>query len=266
MNKLLVKANPTDQGSVVKVTPESAGWTYVGFEVLSLKAGYTHRFNTETLEYCLVVLSGFADVNTKEKTFKNIGERLSVFDDVHAYSVYVSFDDQVEIVANSDLQIALCAAPGGGSYPARLITPADVDYQVRGESTNTRHVYNILPEDKPAHSLLVVEVKTPSGHWSSYPPHKHDSDNIPEESFLEETYYHRLNPEQGFAVQRVYTDSRDIDETMSVENHDVVMVPRGYHPVGVPHGYDSYYLNVMAGPTRVWHFNNDKDHEWIIKK
>lgn len=264
MKKLLVKGHPTDQGSVVKVTPESAGWTYVGFEVISLKAGDKHRFETESLEYCLVLLSGFADVNTNAEQFTNIGERLSVFDDTKAYSVYVPFNDKVEIVANSDLQVALCAAPGGGHYAARLITPDDVDYQVRGESTNTRHVYNILPEDKAAHSLLVVEVKTPSGHWSSYPPHKHDSDNIPEESFLEETYYHRLNPEQGFAVQRVYTDSRDIDETMSVENHDVVMVPRGYHPVGVPHGYDSYYLNVMAGPTRVWHFNNDKDHEWIV--
>jgi 5-deoxy-glucuronate isomerase len=112
----------------------------------------------------------------------------------------------------------------------------------------------------------VVEVRTPGGHASSYPPHKHDTDNVPHESSLEETYYHRLNPPQGFAFQRVYTDMRDIDESMAVEDHDVVMVPRGYHPVVVPYGYDSYYLNVMAGAQRVWHFRNDPAHEWIINK
>jgi 5-deoxy-glucuronate isomerase len=130
--------------------------------------------------------------------------------------------------------------------------------------SNTRYVCDILPQTEPAHSLLVVEVITPPGNSSSYPPHKHDSDNIPKESQLEETYYHRLNPSQGFAFQRVYTDSRDLDESICVEDHDVVKVPRGYHPVVVPHGYTSYYLNVMAGPTRVWHFHNDPAHEWML--
>jgi 5-deoxy-glucuronate isomerase len=109
-------------------------------------------------------------------------------------------------------------------------------------------------------------VRTPPGHSSSYPPHKHDQDNLPHESSLEETYYHRLDPPQGFAFQRVYTDDRSIDEALAVEDHDVVMVPRGYHPVIVPHGYESYYLNVMAGPTRAWHFHNDPAHEWMLKK
>ena len=112
---------------------------------------------------------------------------------------------------------------------------------------------------------MVVEVVTPVGNWSSYPPHKHDRDALPEESFLEETYYHRLNPPQGFAFQRVYTDDRSIDETMAVEDGDCVMVPRGYHTVGAPHGYDLYYLNVMAGPNRRWVFKNDPAHEWIVK-
>lgn len=108
--------------------------------------------------------------------------------------------------------------------------------------------------------------RDPAGHSSSYPPHKHDVDAIPSESILEETYYHRLDPSQGFAFQRVYTDSRDIDAAYAVENHDVVMVPRGYHPVVAPHGYNSYYLNVMAGPKRVWHFKNDPAHEWMLSK
>ena len=105
---------------------------------------------------------------------------------------------------------------------------------------------------------------TPPGHSSSYPPHKHDTDAVPLESSLEETYYHRIDPPQGFVFQRVYTDDRSLDETMTVEDRDVVMVPRGYHPVVVPHGYTSYYLNVMAGPRRVWHFHNDPAHEWML--
>ncbi len=102
----------------------------------------------------------------------------------------------------------------------------------RGKGTNTRYVTNIMPEDdSSAQSLLVVEVITPGGHTSSYPPHKHDQDDLPAESYLEETYYHRLNPPQGFAMQRVYTDDRSLDETMAVEDGDVTLVPRGYHPV-----------------------------------
>ena len=123
-----------------------------------------------------------------------------------------------------------------------------------------------LMADQEADSLLVCEVITPAGHWSSYPPHKHDSDVPTKETALEETYYHRIDPPQGFAFQRVYTDDRSLDETVCVEDGDVVMVPRGYHPVGAPHGYNLYYLNVMAGPKRVWRFHNDPAHEWLMKQ
>jgi len=160
----------------------------------------------------------------------------------------------------------VASAPGGGALPPRLIEPSTIARSVRGQGANTRYVRDILPQDAPAENLLVVEVRTPSGHSSSYPPHKHDSDNVPAESSLEETYYHRLDPPQGFAFQRVYTDDRSLDESLAVEDHDVVMVPRGYHPVVVPYGYESYYLNVMAGPKRVWHFRNDPAHEWMLKR
>jgi 5-deoxy-glucuronate isomerase len=146
-----------------------------------------------------------------------------------------------------------------------VIPPGEVESLVRGMDSNARNIRNILPEHAPAESLLVVEVITPGGHWSSYPPHKHDRDAFPDETLLEETYYHRLSPKQGFAFQRVYTDDRSLDETMTVEDGDVVMVPRGYHPVGAPHGYDLYYLNVMAGPKRLWRFHNDPAHEWMMK-
>ncbi len=112
--------------------------------------------------------------------------------------------------------------------------------------------------------LLVVEVRTPASHSSSYPPHKHDRDALPEESLLEEIYYHRIDPPSGFAFQRVYTDDRTIDEAVVIEDHDVVLVARGYHPVVMPYGYQGYYLNVMAGPKRRWRFKNDPVHEWIL--
>ena len=145
-----------------------------------------------------------------------------------------------------------------------MIKPSDVGTLTRGTDSNARHVRNVLPEDAEAESVLVVEVITPGGHWSSYPPHKHDRDALPDESYLEETYYHRLKPAQGFAFQRIYTDDRSLDETLAVSDGDVVLVPRGYHPVGAPHGYDLYYLNVMAGPKRVWRFHNDPAHEWLM--
>ena len=131
-----------------------------------------------------------------------------------------------------------------------MIAPAEVETLTRGKGTNTRYIRNVLPETAPADSLLVVEAITPGGNWSSYPPHKHDRDAIPEESYLEETYYHRISPPQGFALQRLYTADRSLDETLAVSDRDVVLVPRGYHPVGAAHGYDLYYLNVMAGPKR----------------
>jgi 5-deoxy-glucuronate isomerase len=174
----------------------------------------------------------------------------------------------VEIRAVRDAEVALCSAPAGAKKrEARVIDPATMPRSVRGQGSNTRYVCDILPHTDPtAAHLLVVEVLTPAGHSSSYPPHKHDQEAPPTETQLEETYYHRLNPPQGFAFQRVYTDDRSLDESMAVENHDTVMVPRGYHPCVAPHGYDLYYLNVMAGPNRHWVFKNDPAHEWMLKR
>ena len=192
-----------------------------------------------------------------------LGERADVFSGL-PWSVYVPPRNEVLVAAEEDCEIAICSAPATGKFPPRVIPPADVETLTRGKGTNTRHVRNILSETAAAESLLVVEVITPSGHWSSYPPHKHDRDDLPRESLLEETYYHRFSPPQGFALQRVYTDDRELDETMAVGDRDVVLVPRGYHPVGAAHGYDLYYLNVMAGPKRTWRFHNDPAHEWLM--
>ena len=259
---------PDKSGRIHSVTPRNAGWTYVGFEVYDLTKGMAVEKPTGKQEVCLVILSGKARIGTgKDKAFQDfgiLGERKSVFDGA-PWSVYVPAKSAYKITATTACQIAVCAAPGIGKLPARVIGPDDVGQETRGKGSNTRYVRNILPETEPAESLLVVEVITPGGNWSSYPPHKHDRDMLPRESYLEETYYHRLNPPSGFALQRVYTDDRKLDETLAPGDGDVVLVPKGYHPVGAPHGYDLYYLNVMAGPTRIWKFWNDPAHEWLMK-
>ncbi len=265
MSKLLCKPSvDAESGRYQLVTPESAGWTYVGFEAYDLSQGKSLKLQDDDMEMCLVLLSGKADVLTGDLDLENIGQRMSVFEDVAPCSVYVPAGQTVSINATTGLELAVCKAPGKGGFPARLISQEDVTYECRGTGANMRHIYNILPENAAADSLLVVEVKTPSGSWSSYPPHRHDVDDLPKVSYLEETYYHRINPPQGFAFQRVYDDEGSIDETMAVHDKDLVMVPKGYHPYGVPHGYTGYYLNVMAGPTRIWQFYNQPEHEWIV--
>lgn len=267
VSPLLVKA-ATEGREIVKVTPERAGWTYVGFRAIRLRSGEIEALATGTNELCLVVLRGTVDVQVQDKTFRALGTRDSVFDDISPAAVYVPPGQLVSICATRDAEVALCTAPAGAqALPLRVIDPATMRRSVRGSGSNTRYVCDILPHDDPgADHLLVVEVITPAGHSSSYPPHKHDRETPPIETQLEETYYHRLNPPQGFAFQRVYTDDRSLDEACAVEDHDVVMVPRGYHPVVAPHGYDLYYLNVMAGPNRFWVFRNDPAHEWMLGK
>ena len=269
MSKLLVRP-PRDYGLVAHVTPESAGWTHVGFDLHRLRSGQSVSADTGGREACLVIISGKGTVSAGGEDFGLLGERMSPFEG-KPWSVYVPQGSSWSVTAETRLELAVCSAPGlGGGLPARLIPPATRGREVRGKGTNTRYVTNILPEGEPADSLLVVEVITPGGHTSSYPPHKHDRDALPAESYLEETYYHRLNPPQGFAFQRVYTDAdadgvRELDETMAIEDGDVVLVPKGYHPCAACHGYDLYYLNVMAGPKRTWKFYNAPEHEWLLK-
>ncbi|MBW8733128.1 MAG: 5-deoxy-glucuronate isomerase [Asticcacaulis sp.] len=266
MSRLRVRPSvPDADGRVLDITPESAGWDHVGFSLYRRTAGEAVAGLDAARETCLVLVSGTADITVGDQVFVSVGGRKSPFEDAAPGAVYIPAGVSWRVVAKGAIELAVCTAPGGGDYPPRLIPADEMSREVRGKDTNTRLVRNILPQDRSAHSLLVVEVVTPSGHWSSYPPHKHDTATDGEETALEETYYHRLDPPQGFAFQRVYTDDRSVDETVCVEDGDVVMVPEGYHPVGAPHGYTLYYLNVMAGPDRRWIFRNDPAHEWIVK-
>ena len=240
-------------------------WGFVGFAVHRLLPGEVLEQGTGELEHLLVVVSGQLKASVAGEDFGAFGLREDVFSKQPAHALYVPNHSSWRIEATSELELAICRAPGKGGHPPRAIRPDAVTMEERGKGANTRYVNAIMMEDSDwADSLLVTEVWTPSGNWSSYPSHKHDTDAFPDETYLEETYYHRINPAQGFAYQRVYNDDLSLNENMAVSDRDLVLVPEGYHPCGAPYGYDLYYLNVMAGPMRKWRFTNDPNHEWLF--
>ena len=199
MPNLLVKPEGA-HGRVSHVTPESAGWTYVGFDMHHMRPGEILAAETGSREVCLVWISGKGTATAAGQDFGVIGERMSPFEGA-PHALYIPADSNWSVTAETDLELAVCSAPGGGDFKAKAIPPGTHPKVSRGKGSNVRHVYNIMPEnDDSAHSLLVVEVITPSGNTSSYPSHKHDQDDLPNESFLEETYYHRIHPPQGFCL------------------------------------------------------------------
>ncbi|MFD1362447.1 5-deoxy-glucuronate isomerase [Lentibacillus salinarum] len=271
MSKLLRKPlqETIDDGVTLvhEVSGQNSDLKYVGFKVVDVKKGAKYEQTLEKEECCIVALTGKINVTEGDHHFSDLGRRDNVFEKKPTDSVYVSNDRTFEVEAVTDARVVLCYSPSEKQLPTKFIKAEDNGVEHRGKYSNKRMVHNILPDSDPsANSLLVVEVYTETGNWSSYPPHKHDQENLPDESFLEETYYHEMDPPQGFVFQRVYTDDRSLDETMTVENGNVVLVPAGYHPVGVPDGYSSYYLNVMAGPERIWKFHNDPDHAWVLDR
>lgn len=264
-NNLLV--HPQQGQLVHDVNETNSTLAYVSLKVLALEEGEAYLETLTEQECCIVALTGKITVTEGHHQFNKIGTRQSVFDKRPTDSVYVSAGHQFGIRADSEAKVVLAYAPSTKELPTTFIAAVTNTIELRGKRANQRLVHNILPDSVDiSERLLVVEVYTEGGNWSSYPPHKHDRNQLPVESLLEETYYHEMYPSQGFVFQRVYTDDRSIDETMTVENGDVVLVPSGYHPVAVPDGYRSYYLNVMAGPVKKWQFHNDEAHEWLLTK
>lgn len=254
-------------GKVHDITPAVAGWRYVGFALFRLRAGESVGEATGTSEVMLVMVEGKAQLTGAGQDWGVLGERMSVFEKSPPHSLYLPNGTEWRAVARTDCVIAVCSAPGKGGHPARRIGPDGIELTERGKGTNTRLINNIAMENEDfCDSLLVTEVFTPAGHWSSYPSHRHDEDDFPRITYLEETYYHRLNPASGFGIQRVYTDDGALDETMAVADGDVVLVPRGHHPCGAPYGFEMYYLNVMAGPRRNWRFVLAPEVEWIVQR
>lgn len=259
-----MRARGVGYGCLLEVTPRSAGWTYVGFEVFRLAVGSQLRRAFPGRETCVVVLGGSCDIRTDAGDWTGVGRRATPFDGAPA-AAYLPPGSEFEITASSEtVEIALGHAPAKVGAAARVLRPEGARLETRGHGAMERRIHHILMEDAAAESLLVTEVVTPGGHWSSYPPHKHDTNNPPHETALEETYYHRLRDARGFALQRVYSADRSLDESIAVRDGECVLVPRGYHTVSAPPGYELYYLNVMAGPLREWRVTFDPDHGRLV--
>lgn len=261
---ILVRGTRTDDGVVVEVTPQSAGWEHIGFRAVRLSPGGSYQGQTGSDEAAIVVVAGTVSLRSSAGTWERVGERPDPFAGMPS-AVYLPSGTEYEIRAADAAEIAVCTAPGREQYPAALLAPGDVSEHMRGGGQASRCIHNILMEDKQAGSLLITEIQSPPGNWSSYPPHKHDTDNLPDESQLEESYYFRIRPAQGFAFMRVYSADSALDQTVTVHDGDVVLVPRGYHVVAAAAQYDVYYLNVLAGPKRALRMSFDPDHEWIMK-
>jgi 5-deoxy-glucuronate isomerase len=249
-------------GTILTITPESACWHYVGFEVLQLRARTVARRDTGAREVGVVIVSGKATVRSEHGEWADLGGRSDPWSG-RPDAVYLPPETRFELEGSAEVGLCWAPAPDGGAAP-RALLGEDIEVETRGYGAQERTIHPILMADRKADSLLVCEVLTPGGHWSSYPPHKHDRNDPPRETFLEETYYHRISPARGFGLQRVYSDDRSLDESLAFGDRDCVLVPHGYHTVSAPPGYDVYYLNVMAGPVRQWAVVTDPAHEWTL--
>jgi len=243
-------------GAALDLSRRAFGWTSIHFAVRHLAAGDVWSGRTGGEERCLVLLRGLFDARWSDQ-WHHVGPRADVFSD-YPCAVYLGPRTTFRIVAERDCEIADCRAPSSHARESRVITPADCGYEIRGGGNATRQIVDIVPPEFPADRLLLCEVYTPGGNWSSYPPHKHDTDDPPREVDLDEVYYYRFRDAAGYGFQRLYTRRRD--ETLRVTHGDVVAVREGYHPFVTAYGYDAYYLNVLAGHRRSMAASDDPAH------
>ncbi len=275
-SNLVVRAgNSADPEVIVDVRPEQAGWDTLHFQARHLGEGRTWSLATGGCELALVVLGGQLDVRSSRGQWRQLGNRSDVFAGL-PWALYLPRQTAFTVTALRETEFAAAWVPADRDFPPRLITPADVSVEIRGGDNATRQINNIMPPGFPCDKLVAVEVYTPGGNWSSYPPHKHDVHKTsPQgellEADLDEIYYYRIDPPDGYALQRVYTDAESplhlaghpIDAAVVSRNHDVVLIPEGYHPVSSPVGYTSYYLNVLAGSAQSLAASDDPRYSWV---
>ncbi len=249
-------------GETMSVTPEPAGFEYLTFSARRMAPGEVFEGRTGKSELCLVILGGTISVKSTAGSWSSLGARSNVFSGMPT-ALYLPIQTEFTITADSSCEIAFCHCRAEEKFPARLIQPEDIEVEIRGGANATRQINHIIKPEFPAHRLLVVEVYTPSGNWSSYPPHKHDVHNPPSEVDLEEIYYYKVDKPEGYAIQKVYTPDRRIDTTLTVRDGELVLIPEGYHPVVAAHGYNVYYLNALAGSARSMAASDDPDYAWV---
>jgi 5-deoxy-glucuronate isomerase len=263
-NELYVaKGTTADANHVLDIDPKRAGWTHSSLRIVELEPGGTHTFAAGDSEWIVLPLNGGCTVRTEGEEFQLSG-RESVFAGVSDFA-YVPRDARAQIASGAGGRFALAGAKCERQLPARYGPAPEVPQEQRGSGNCLRHVRNFASADAfDCDKLIAVEVITPGGNWSSYPPHKHDEHRPGEEAELEEIYYFEIDGPNGFGYQRV-SPSREggADVLAEVRSGDAVLVPDGWHGPSIAQpGHDMYYLNVMAGPgdTREWRICFHPDH------
>ena len=252
----------------IHITPRSAHWEHLSFAARQMARRDTWDFETGENELALVVLGGACEISSNVGTWPAVGRRPNVFAGM-PYTLYLPPGTRFTATAKSeqlDIAYGWCAA--NEAHPARLVSPAEVDVEIRGGGNATRQINKMIPPGFSASRLVVVEVYTPSGNWSSYPPHKHDEHILDAagnllEADLEEIYFYKIDRPEGFAYQRIYTPDREIDELILARDSHLVLSPQGYHPVVAAPGYNCYYLNMLAGSAQSLAATDDPDHTWV---
>jgi 5-deoxy-glucuronate isomerase len=256
MSNLLVRAD------VFRNRIEDFGYEFLSLESRQMEQGKKYSGETGANELAIVVLGGVCSVKSSRGEWLRFGKRATVFDGL-PYTLYLPINTSFEVTADTNCDLAFCYSRAEEEYPPCLVTPDTVGIEIRGGGNATRQINSMLPPSFPAHRLIIVEVYTPAGSWSSFPPHKHDVHNPPGEVDLEEIYYYRIDRPEGFAIQKVYTADGRIDETLTVRDGELVLVPEGYHPVVAAHGYNVYYLNALAGSARSLAASDDPNYAWV---
>jgi 5-deoxy-glucuronate isomerase len=253
---------PSEQpGELLNLARQKADWEWMSFFVHRLQPGNTLRRRLDHEESAFVLLGGTCFVDWGHGK-KHMGKRKNVFDGL-PYTLYLPAQREVSFQAESICEIAECRVPSEAHLEPKLIAPSDVVSSLRGGGNVSRQIVDVIPPSFPADKLMVIEVYTPGGNWSSYPPHKHDTHNPPLESDLDEIYYYRIAQPGGFALQHLYGDANPSGQTLKAGDGDVVLVRNGYHAVVAGPGYDVYYLNFLAGSSRTLAVTEDQQHSWI---
>jgi len=254
---------PDNRSTVrISVTPESAGWRFLSFEVIALKAGETLVRESGSNEVALTVLEGSARVDVSGETFQI--SRRGVFGEM-ATVLYAPPRKRLTLTALTDFEGALGGAPAEGKYPTRLFAPDEMKKEVRGGGAALRQVNHLLAHPMPAERLILYDAWVPGGMWAGYPPHCHDSyEGSP---YLEETYLYRIAPANGWAIHRNYRRDTDFDESFVVHDGELVLVTQGFHPVATAPGSNVYFLNYLAGELldearQILPFD-DPDYVWL---
>lgn len=247
---------------------EEAGWEFLNFQARTLKKGEKLSHNTGDNEFAIILLGGNFSVESDKGSWKTINGRKDVFSGV-AHSLYLSRHTSFTLTAESEvLDIAIGWCETDEDHPPYLKQPEECAVELRGGDNANRQITSLLQPGFDCHRLVCVEVYTPSGNWSSFPAHKHDERILDDdgnvlEARLEETYFYKIDKPQGYAIQQVYTGDRSLDEIVRPKNNDMVLVPKGYHPVVAGHGYNVYYLNFLTGSDQSLANTDDPDHKWI---